>query len=308
MKNIIILDNKPYIRTRVKELVKESDVKVHEASNSIQLFNILSNNTYKFELIIMEINLGNENGIEVINKLKKRKINIPIIILTSEARKKMFAKGIRAGAVDYILKPFEGDFLLKRIIGDIEKNNKDSKKTNEAIEPIKDIKKDIKKDVKKDINTKNINQDILEFNNHLDKQLEKAKKEEKKYALLMITMFKFVEKFTQKVEKEYIELSKDIYPKLNDILIGADLFTVYEGQSFVATFKFSNEENETIICERIKGFFKDLKNKDNRYKEYYLECDFANYPQDGENKEELLLNVNNKIVEKINKIKAMEKK
>lgn len=296
MKSIIILDNKPYIRTRVKELVKGHDVEVYDASNSMQLFNILANNSYKIELIIMEINLGNESGIEILNKLKKRKINIPVIILTSETRKKMFAKGIRAGAIDYILKPFDGEFLLKRIIKNIEKNNKDNMEPNKIIQPAKDIdKKDIKKD-------------IFNFDDYLDKQLEKSKQEDKKYAVLMITMFKFVEKFTRKVEKEYLGISKDIYPKLKDILIGADFFTVYEGQSFVATFKFSNEENETIICDRIKGFFKDLKNKDSRYKEYYLECDFANYPQNGVNKEELLLNVKNKIVTKINKVKTMEKK
>lgn len=286
MRNIIILDSKAYVRNRIKELVCGYKINVYEAINSFQLFTILAELDYDVSLIVMEVNLEKESGIDILHKLKKRNIEIPVLIVTSENRRKEFAKSIRAGAVDYILKPFDEKMLLNRIVKVMDKK-------------INTTNKSSKEDHKK------ISSD---FQDYLSKELEDAKIKENIFSLMMITLFKAVDEFTADMEKEYSDLGKDIYPKLKEILEGVDLFIKYGAQSFVATFKVNSKEKENIIIQKVNEFFKNIRQQDKRFEGYYLECAFVNYPKEGNNKEELISKVTYKIVDKINQIKGMEKK
>ncbi|PRR76994.1 response regulator transcription factor [Clostridium thermopalmarium] len=290
MKNVVILDSKAYMRSRIKELVCDYEVRVYEAVNSFQLFRILAEVNYDVSLIIMEINLDRESGIDILNKLKSRGIDIPVLIVTSENRKKKFVKSIKAGAVDYILKPFDEKMLLKRIVKGMDKKYKKTNKNGGNI-----------------IKEKN-NKLNLDFQDYLSNQLKDAKSRHNNFSIMMITVFKFVDNFTEDVEKEYTILGNDLYIKLNDILKDADLFIRYEIQSFIATFKNKDKDNENYITEKIKKFFEDIKQNDKRFKDYYLECAFAHYLEDGKSKAELLSKVKQKIVNKINEVKRMEKK
>lgn len=282
MKNIIILDNKAYIRTRVKEIVAEYDIHVYEAINSLQFFNILAEVNYNVELIIVEINLGSESGIEIIKRLKGKGVDIPILILTTENRRKEFAKGIRAGAVDYILKPFDEKLLLKRIVGDMEKGK--SKGDNKKLES----------------KEKEAQVELEEF---LSEELDK----DKELSIIMITFFKLVEKFTSELTKEYNTLSNIIHLQLKETLKEANLLIKYGPQSFIGTLKDINEDNKKLICEEVNETFLSLKQKSKVLEEYYLECVFVKYPEDGNNKEELITKARYETIERINKIKRMEK-
>lgn len=286
MRNIIILDSKAYVRNRIKELVYGYKINVYEAVNSFQLFTILAELDYDVSLIVMEVNLEKESGIDILHKLKKRNIEIPVLIVTSENRRREFAKSIRAGAVDYILKPFDEKVLLNRIVKVMDKKtditNKSSKEDHKKISS--------------------------DFQDYLSKELEDAKSKENIFSLMMITLFKAVDEFTADMEKKYFGLGNDIYPKLKEILEGVDLFIKYGAQSFVATFKVNSKEKENIIIQKVNEFFKNIRQQDKRFEGYYLECAFVNYPEEGNNKEELISKVTYKIVDKINQIKGMEKK
>ncbi|MFU0824457.1 response regulator transcription factor [Clostridium sp.] len=288
MRNIVILDSKAYMRSRIKELVSDYEVHVYEAVNSFQLFRILAEVNYDVSLIIMEINLDRESGIDILNKLKSRGIDIPVLIVTSENRKKKFVKSIKAGAVDYILKPFDEKMLLKRIVKGMDKKYKKTNKNGGNI-----------------IKEKN-NKLNLDFQDYLSNQLKDAEKKQNNFSIMMITLFKFVDSFTEDVEKEYIILGNDIYIKLNDILKNADIFIRYEVQSFIATFKNKDEDNQNYLIDKIREIFKYIKENDERFKEYHLECAFVNYLEDGKSKEELLSKVKQKIVKKIDEVKRME--
>lgn len=283
MKNIIILDSKAYVRNRIKELVSEYDIHVYEAVNSIQLFNVLSEVNNEVSIIVMEINLEKESGLEVINKLKKKGLEIPILIVTSENRRKEFAKTIKAGIVDYILKPFNEKVLVDRITKGMEKKNIGSKK----VEKSKD----------------------KEINNQLNKKLQvETINEIKKYSLMMITLFKTLDEFTVDLEKEYSALGSYLYFKLRNILGDTDGLTRYGIQNFIATFNTHDIGKEATISKNISEFFKDIKEKDKRFEGYYLECAFVHCPEEGNNNEELISKVTYKILDKIDELKRLEKR
>jgi len=69
------------------------------------------------DLILLDVNMPEMNGHEVIKKLKAKEItaNIPVIFLTALSNEEMELKGLSLGAVDYITKPFSTPRLLKRL-------------------------------------------------------------------------------------------------------------------------------------------------------------------------------------------------
>lgn len=60
---------------------------------------------YYFDLLIVDINLPDGNGLELCRELKK-KIRIPVALLTAKVMEIDIVKGLESGADDYITKPF----------------------------------------------------------------------------------------------------------------------------------------------------------------------------------------------------------
>ena len=60
---------------------------------------------YQFDLLIFDINLTDGSGLEFCRELKRR-IKIPIALLTAKGMEMDIVKGLESGADDYITKPF----------------------------------------------------------------------------------------------------------------------------------------------------------------------------------------------------------
>ena len=69
---------------------------------------------YYFDLLIVDINLPDGNGLELCRELKK-KIRIPVALLTAKVMEIDIVKGLESGADDYITKPFSLMVLRARI-------------------------------------------------------------------------------------------------------------------------------------------------------------------------------------------------
>ena len=74
----------------------------------------------KPDLVVLDVHLPDDNGIEVCRKIKADEAirHIPVLIMTGEASAVEFrVEGIEAGAEDYILKPFELPEFISRVRG-----------------------------------------------------------------------------------------------------------------------------------------------------------------------------------------------
>jgi two-component system copper resistance phosphate regulon response regulator CusR len=68
-----------------------------------------------YDLIILDIMIPAPDGLEVCRQLRKKKINVPILMLTARNTTKDKIEGLNTGADDYLVKPFEFGELLARI-------------------------------------------------------------------------------------------------------------------------------------------------------------------------------------------------
>ena len=76
-----------------------------------------------FDLILLDIMMPLKNGYEVLSQLRKEKIQTPVLILTAKDGLQDKILGFRAGADDYLVKPFEREELLLRIEAILRRSN-----------------------------------------------------------------------------------------------------------------------------------------------------------------------------------------
>ncbi len=70
---------------------------------------------YDYDLILLDLNLPDIAGLEVLRQIRLARVNTPILILTGEDSTDIKLKGFGQGADDYMTKPFHRDELVARI-------------------------------------------------------------------------------------------------------------------------------------------------------------------------------------------------
>jgi two-component system, cell cycle response regulator CtrA len=70
---------------------------------------------YDYDLILLDLNLPDMNGHEVLRQLRLSRIDTPILILTGDDGTESKIKGFGFGADDYLTKPFHREELVARI-------------------------------------------------------------------------------------------------------------------------------------------------------------------------------------------------
>ena len=60
----------------------------------------------KFDAVLLDLNLGPENGLDILEQILKRQPNLPVIIFTAQGSVKNAVEAMRRGAVDFLEKPF----------------------------------------------------------------------------------------------------------------------------------------------------------------------------------------------------------
>ena len=119
--HILIVDDDNRIRDLLKDYLSENKYIVSTAENADQAKEKLR--YIKFDIIILDVMMPGQNGYELTKEIKK-KIKIPIILLTAKGEVENRIKGLELGADDYISKPFEPKELLLRIKNIVNKNGK----------------------------------------------------------------------------------------------------------------------------------------------------------------------------------------
>lgn len=71
------------------------------------------------DVVLLDINMPNMNGLEVLAALQAqgRVPGLPVVVVTTEGGEGEEARGLSAGAIAYITKPFDGPNLLSLIAG-----------------------------------------------------------------------------------------------------------------------------------------------------------------------------------------------
>jgi len=110
--HILVVDDDDGIRNLVKKYLNENNFLVTTANSAEDAEEKVK--VIKFDLIVLDIMMPGESGLDFISK-NKDKYNTPIILLTAKGEANERVEGLEVGADDYLPKPFEPKELTLRI-------------------------------------------------------------------------------------------------------------------------------------------------------------------------------------------------
>jgi DNA-binding response OmpR family regulator len=276
MTNVIIMDNRPYIRYRVKELLEKDNMYIHEVANSSQLYIKLNELNNDVALIILEINLKDEDGIEIIKKLRKKNVNVPFMVLTVVNTRDAFIKSVKAGAVDYFLKPFDDKDFVKRVI-----KHAMTKDITVVELPEQEEQVDIK------------------LNDYAVNMISSAKDKNESISFIMFIVFKSENDLTIDLNRDHELFSKYAYDKLKALMTEADRFDKYGSNVFIGVYPSVSEDGIAEKNEKLSKAFGDLKKVEKSFANFYFDSVYATFPEDGDTYEEIMEKLTGRINNKI---------
>lgn len=117
---IMIADDHSMVREGLKQLLElEGDIVVTgEASDGVECLELLEKNIP--QVLLLDINMPNMNGLEVLEKIKEQKIDTKVIILTVHNEIEYLLKAVEIGIDGYMLKDSDSNELKKAIISVIQ--------------------------------------------------------------------------------------------------------------------------------------------------------------------------------------------
>ncbi len=108
-KNILIVDDEEFIRLNLKRIFKEDHYKVFLESEGRPAIRTVQNED--IDLALLDLNLPDMSGLEILKEFKKIKPDLLVIIITGYASVESAVEALKLGAYDYIKKPFKADAI-----------------------------------------------------------------------------------------------------------------------------------------------------------------------------------------------------
>lgn len=110
--HILVVDDDTRLRSLLQRFLRENGFYVSVAKGAEEAREALKN--YRFDLLIVDIMMPNETGLEFLGKLRQES-SLPVILLTAMGETEDRITGLESGADDYLPKPFEPKELVLRI-------------------------------------------------------------------------------------------------------------------------------------------------------------------------------------------------
>lgn len=114
---VLLVDDSTTMRKIQKRTLAQMGVEdIFEAANGAAALKILEEQT-DIELMLCDVNMPEMDGFETLDNVRKNAATakLPVIMCTSVAEKDQVLRAIKAGANNYIVKPFKPDDLKEKI-------------------------------------------------------------------------------------------------------------------------------------------------------------------------------------------------
>jgi len=111
--NVLVIEDDPSVRTLVRAVLEHNGNAVALADNAADGEQKALDTEH--DIIILDLGLPDGNGLELCEKLRKKDISTPILILSAKQDTDVKIKGLHSGADDYLTKPFNTEELMARI-------------------------------------------------------------------------------------------------------------------------------------------------------------------------------------------------
>ena len=113
-KTILVVDDSGTVRQQVSMALKQAGFAIVEAADGEEALAAIDSNR-AIDMVVCDVNMPNLNGLEMVEKIKSNPDHkaLPILMLTTEGQPSMIKRAKEAGAVGWIVKPFDANQLVQ---------------------------------------------------------------------------------------------------------------------------------------------------------------------------------------------------
>ena len=113
-KIVLVVDDSSTVRQQVATALKPAGFVILEAADGQEGLAAVDSNR-DIAMVVCDVNMPNMNGLEMVEKVKSKPENkaLPILMLTTEGQPSMIKRAKEAGAVGWIVKPFDANQLVQ---------------------------------------------------------------------------------------------------------------------------------------------------------------------------------------------------
>lgn len=140
---ILSVDDDPINQMVVDNLLAPEGYLINQAMNGTAALKFLEENETLPDLILLDVMMPDISGYEVCAEIRRRysKVHIPIVMVSAKGNPEHVMKGLDAGSVDYVKKPFHRKELLSRVRAQIRNREvfeaeMESRKVNDTLKKI----------------------------------------------------------------------------------------------------------------------------------------------------------------------------
>jgi two-component system, chemotaxis family, chemotaxis protein CheY len=115
---ILVVDDSSAVRAYVRAALEDAgelDAQVEEAVSGVEALRLLPRQ--HFDLLILDINMPNIHGLELISMLRRSEAykDTPVLVISSESSERDKQRALELGADGFLAKPFEAEALLSEV-------------------------------------------------------------------------------------------------------------------------------------------------------------------------------------------------
>src|SRR5574344_601760 len=111
--HILVVEDSERLNNYISSQLKKENFYIVQAICGQQAYDSLKQES--FDLVILDLNLGDINGLQILKTIRLQDKTLPVMIVSSLTEKKKKIEGFRIGCDDYLTKPFYISELLMRI-------------------------------------------------------------------------------------------------------------------------------------------------------------------------------------------------
>lgn len=113
-KTVLVVDDAAFMRIKLKDILEKNNYEVvGEAENGIEA--IEKYKEVSPDIVTMDITMPEMDGVEALKEIKAFDPNAKILMCSAMGQQSMVMDAIRTGAVDFIVKPFDTERVIRAL-------------------------------------------------------------------------------------------------------------------------------------------------------------------------------------------------
>lgn len=113
MAKILVVDDAEFLRVRISKMLSSEGHEIIEAENGLKAVE-----TYKSarpDLVLMDITMPEMDGLAALREIRSYDSAAKVVMLTALGQESVVLEAIKAGARDFVVKPFEKERVLSAV-------------------------------------------------------------------------------------------------------------------------------------------------------------------------------------------------